>query len=153
MFPHNIKDLNAKLRTGSARHDYGLQLAEMTNWNGECAYCTRDLISTYESWLHLQVDHVIPRYLAKHNYKSVKKWIESIPNCVICCAACNAFLNKFEVDADPPKTADDFFSIRNQIFTKKKNQATERHKKECEMYKEKWALGRKGYHGGKPPLC
>ena len=47
-----------KLKGGNARQDYGHWLVERGQTS--CAYCKMSLVDSYEHWLLLTVDHVIP---------------------------------------------------------------------------------------------
>ncbi len=45
--------------TGARRSGYGLSLQRMTGQSA-CAYCGLSLVDTYEHWLLMPVDHVVP---------------------------------------------------------------------------------------------
>ena len=121
-----------KLPTGTARREYGRVLAQdYAGWN--CAYCEHDLRACYESWLHFQVDHVVPLHLARtRGFR--KDWLEDVANCVICCAACNAFLNRYKVQDPPPETEAEFFDLRDRVLADKKQRAKDRHRQEKEYW-------------------
>jgi hypothetical protein len=126
-YPEKGKKFLGQTQGATARHDYGPQVAAYSGW--ACAYCGRELLSSYEAWLDLQIDHVIPYYLIKRGLN--KKWVLDIANCVVCCSACNGFLNAYKVnEEDNPLTEEDFFELRNNVFVEKKKRAQERHEEE-----------------------
>ncbi len=74
---------------GTARHSYGLQVHE---WCGfRCAYCGLDL-GTFEGWLQLSVDHVVPQQMVGAGY--TREWVEDTINIVAACGACNGLFNR-----------------------------------------------------------
>ena len=86
-------------RGANARHEYGLRLQQVTGETA-CAYCGLSLIDTYEHWLLLQVDHVVPvgeaiRLGVPHEF------YEDLCNHVLACSGCNRFDNRHAVDCAP----------------------------------------------------
>ena len=122
-----------KLPSGTARHDYGPPVAEYCGY--KCAYCARDLAESYEAWLDLQVDHVIPRSAIKLGFREGR--IDDIANLVICCAACNAFLNRHTVKDRPPDDLQMFFDLRDRVFEEKRRKARKRHDQERQFWTKK----------------
>jgi len=132
-YPDKGKRLLGKPQGATARHDYGPQVAQYSGW--VCAYCGRDLLTSYESWLDLQVDHVVPMYSMKHGFH--EDWVLDIANCVVCCAACNAFLNGYRIDPTRlPSNDVEFFQLRDSVFAEKKNLACKRHEEEREYWQQ-----------------
>lgn len=130
-YPEEGKKLIGQPRGATARHDYGPQVAEYSGW--ACAYCSRDLLHSYEAWLDLQIDHVIPCYLIKRGFN--ERWVLDIANCVACCSACNAFLNGYRVNEENrPLTEEDFFELRDHVFAEKKKKAQQRHEEEKQYW-------------------
>jgi Holliday junction resolvase-like predicted endonuclease len=117
---------------GSSRRDYGIPVFEQCGW--ACAYCGVDLSETYESWLGLSVEHVVPRNLVAVGYPS--EWIEDLVNQVTCCRHCNEFLNQYRIAAPPPTTVDEFFDLRDQVFREKRRRALDRHRVERGWFQE-----------------
>jgi secreted trypsin-like serine protease len=64
---------------GSCRRGYGPPV--FTECGMECVYCDRDLGESYESWLHLSVDHVIP-YETVNRLGWPGEWVEGLSNLV-----------------------------------------------------------------------
>jgi 5-methylcytosine-specific restriction endonuclease McrA len=115
---------------GTCRGGYGLAVVE--RYGARCAYCDRDLAATYESWLDLSVDHVVPR-----NGKSAgipDEWIEDLHNHVPCCRACNEFLNGFRVTVAVPDDIAGFLALRESILEAKRIHALKRHRTEREKF-------------------
>jgi len=105
---------------------------------GRCAYCGVDLGNSYESWLYLSVDHVIPKEAAKiWGEEKYGAWIYDMSNCVLCCRACNDFSNHYKSYCDinpPPKDESEFFDMRNEIFYAKREHVTKKHREERAWY-------------------
>lgn len=87
---------------------------------------------TYEAWLGLSVDHVLPQSLIRTGWR--REWIEDLTNKVTCCRHCNEFLNQFKVEEDAPEAVEAFFDIRDRVFKAKREWVTERHTRERAWY-------------------
>jgi hypothetical protein len=126
--------------SGSSRRDYGLPVFEACGT--KCAYCGIDLGDSYESWLGISVDHVIPTTSTLKRWgDQYKKWLLDVSNCVTCCRACNEFLNRYKVSENPPEDVLSFFALRNEVFCKKWLHLKKRHQQEREWY-EGWKMKR-----------
>ena len=96
-----------------------------------CAYCGADFAASYETWLTMALDHVIPvsvcSALGIHT-----DWQEDITNKALACAARNSFRNRYKPPADGscPKTQDDFFDLRDRVFAERKEAIRQRHDSE-----------------------
>jgi len=133
-YPDRGRRLVGRPQGATARHNYGPQVAQYCGWN--CAYCGRDLLTCYESWLDLQVDHVVPTYSTRDGIR--EDWVCDIANCVVCCAACNTFLNRYRIKgARIPSTEAEFFQLRDSVFAEKKELACKRHKEERNYWRQK----------------
>ena len=118
----------------NCRHGYGLAIIkEGTKKNVNCVYCDKRLTDTYDSWLNLSIDHVIPKSVGW--YKERNDWVEDIINMVICCRACNEFLNKYKVTEAKPENIEEFIKLRDEVFYDKKQMAQGKHKKENDYYR------------------
>ena len=118
---------------GSSRRDYGVPVFEQCGW--ACVYCGADLGGTYETWLGVSVDHVVPQSLLRAGYPT--EWIEDLTNKVTCCRHCNEFLNQYRVSEPPPDTLDGFFNLRDRVFREKRTKAVERHGTERTWYEHR----------------
>jgi len=100
---------------GTARRSYGLKALE---WCGyRCAYCGLDM-STFEGWLQLSIDHVIPQQSQGAGYPA--EWILDATNVVAACLACNGYFNRDPVVDAVPVTLDAFYDIRDRVFLERK---------------------------------
>jgi 5-methylcytosine-specific restriction endonuclease McrA len=123
---------------GTCRHGYGPPV--FAECGTACVYCDRGMGESYESWLHLSVDHVIPSGTVKQ-LGWPREWVEDIANLVTCCRACNELLNGYRVADTPPATVNEFFALRDRHFIAKRARAGERHVRERDAY-ERWADAR-----------
>ena len=113
----------------SSRRGYGVPVFKQCGT--KCVYCGHG--GTYEAWLNLSVDHVVPRGDGKKLDYPVE-WIEDITNLVTCCRACNEFLNGYRVTEPPPATLDEFFDLRDRHFALKREWVIARHERERGWY-------------------
>lgn len=121
----------------TARHGYGPPVFEQCGY--ACVYCGLDMRATFEGWLQLSVDHVIPRQMTRLGYPV--EWVEDITNLVTCCRACNDFGNRYTV-ADPPPTPEAaFFDLRDQVFQTRKAAVLAKRDQERAVYEKLPALG------------
>lgn len=118
-----------RLRGSNARQGYGLQLRRTTGETA-CAFCGLDLFGGYDRWLTLQVDHVVPSSVAAALGIPVDLYQDQF-NCVLACAACNAFDNRYRhvVDFPPPAewTVEAFVALRDTIFAERHARIAKRH--------------------------
>jgi hypothetical protein len=88
---------------------------------------------SYEAWLDLSVDHVVPQHLIKAGWPP--DWVLDLINLVTCCRACNEFLNGYRVPSlQAPLSVDAFASVRDQVFGEKLQHAQTRHSVERERF-------------------
>jgi hypothetical protein len=120
------------LRYGSCRYDYGPPVFEQCGT--ACVYCSQELGDSYERWLNLSVDHVVP--VGTPWKGEAAGWIEDVINCVTACRACNEFLNGYRCKILRPKTLAGFIAIRDRVFHEKFRLAGGRHAEEREGYAE-----------------
>jgi hypothetical protein len=101
------------------RHGYRLELQQVTGQT-RCAYCAICLVDTYEHWLLVSVDHVVPlRQAAALGIPTM--FSEDLINLVLCCAGCNRFGNRYAI---PMSLAvlrttwelGDFIGLRDAVF-------------------------------------
>ena len=123
-------------REGSnCRHGYGLKLVRETGQT-RCAYCGLPLWDSYEHWLLMAVDHVVPIQAGK-GIGIDEKWLASWANCVLACSVCNLFRNRFKFDRQAkPSTWAEFLKLRDETFDKRKKEVEkiDPHRQECEFY-------------------
>jgi hypothetical protein len=129
---------------GSCRGGYGL--AVMRRYGTTCAYCARDLAGSYEAWLDLSVDHVVPRNAIAVGVSV--EWIEDLLNHVTCCRACNEFLNGLRITVVPPTDLAAFTELRDFVLSVKRERAIERHRVERTKFQQLHDLVNAGSHTG-----
>ena len=130
-----------KLRSGNARRKYGHWLVE--HGQESCAYCGMSLVDSYEHWLLLTVDHVIPvsdkDRKEGHRLGIPKSWYESYSNIVLACSGCNGFRNLYKVcsrEAKEPWEESEFFRLRDRVFQEKQALIDEARVEEVRFYKD-----------------
>ena len=126
-YPLDGKALIGKVGGDNCRHGYGLDFMKKT---GQifCSYCNLDLVSTYQNWLSMSLDHVVPVSVGKALQISTD-WIEDSANKVLSCTACNGFNNRYQFKGDHSsiQSLDEFFEFRDKIFAERKALILDRH--------------------------
>ena len=100
--------LLGQVKGANCRHEYGLQFIHKTGQT-KCAYCGADFGVSYETWLTMALDHVVP--VSVCNGLGIRaEWQEDVTNKVLACAACNSFRNRYKSPAEVtcPKSRDEF---------------------------------------------
>ena len=121
---------------GTARHGYGLPV--LGACGTQCVYCERELGDSYEDWLSLSVDHVIPASPKRTTWAAMRTlWLHDLANLVTCCRACNEFHNGYKVTAQLPGSLSEFFVLRDRVFTDKLAIAQRAHAREIAFYADK----------------
>src|SRR5262245_26897541 len=59
-----------------------------------CAYCGLSLVASFENWLQMQLDHVVPRKVCQE-WGMCLEWRDDLTNIVLACTACNGFDNQY----------------------------------------------------------
>ncbi|MBZ5646818.1 MAG: hypothetical protein LAN37_06290 [Acidobacteriia bacterium] len=129
-YPGGGRQLLGRVKGANCRHEYGLAFMRRTGQR-RCAYCDVDFTAVYETWLTMVLDHVVPAS-ACTAMVIPEEWSEDVSNRVLACAACNGFCNRYK-PADnmiPPKTLEDFYDLRDQIFTERGKLIAASHKSE-----------------------
>lgn len=129
---------------GTCRGGYAIPVVERLGTR--CAYCDRDLFASYEDWLNLSVDHVVPRNAAAAGIPV--EWIEDLLNHVPCCRACNEFLARYQVTVRAPDDIAGFVALRDSTLTAKRIHALGRHRIEHERF-DAWQRKRQSGEAGK----
>jgi hypothetical protein len=118
-YPHRGRRPIGRLTGENCRHDYGLRLQKLIGLT-KCAYCSLSLVDTYDHWLMMTVDHVVPRH-AGEELGITSDWLEDYWNVVLCCSACETFGNLFPLEADVtcPDNGEEFVALRDRIFVER----------------------------------
>jgi len=137
LYPEGGHQLLGAPKGANARQEYGHKLMQLTGQR-HCAYCDTDLTATYQVWLTLVVDHVIPLTLCKSTHIP-ENWCWDYSNMVLACAACNGFCNRYSPSFTiaPPETLEAFYSLRDRIFGERKKLIAKRHDAERQFFNER----------------
>ena len=108
------------------------------------SYCGTSLVDSYEHWLLLTVDHVIPvserDRMEGHRLGIPKSWHESYSNIVLACSGCNGFRNRYEVSWQEHRESwgeSEFFEFRNRVFREKAALIEEARNSEMSFYSDR----------------
>jgi hypothetical protein len=136
-YPSNGREILPLASGSNCRHEYGLRHQRLTG-QSNCAFCGRDFTKSYDNWLMMALDHVIPAVVCKA-MDLPKKWMDSHSNRMLCCSACNGFKNRWEPD-DPlvcPETDARFFDMRDAVFIARREEVRERYAEEERFFDSK----------------
>jgi hypothetical protein len=130
LYPHGGRQLFGVPKSANARHEYVLKLMRLTGQR-RCAYCGADLTASYQAWLTLVLDHVIPVNVCKST-NIPNQWCWDYSNTVLACSACNGFCNRYipTFNIARPDTLDAFYELRDRIFGERKTLIAARHEDE-----------------------
>jgi hypothetical protein len=119
---------------GNCRHEYGRKLMQETDQRA-CAYCGLSLVDTYEHWLLMAVDHVVPRK-AGNKIGIPSDWLAAWANNVLACSACNTFANRFDFpNGEPcPTSWEAFLKLRDETFHAREQQIRKLQAQERQFY-------------------
>src|SRR5208283_4566111 len=99
-----------------------------------CAYCDADLTATYEAWLTMTIDYVIPASVCT-SMNIPEDWCWDYSNAVLACAACNGFCNQYMPgNIGAALTLEDFYDIRDSIFSERKELILAKHEEERRFF-------------------
>lgn len=116
---------------GTARRSYGV---EVLRWCGyRCAYCGLDM-STFDGWLQLSIDHVIPQQMQALGYPP--EWVLDSVNLVAACMACNGYFNRDPVIGEVPTALEAFCDLRDRVFQERRKRIMERQSVERAWFDE-----------------
>jgi len=119
-YPGGGNERLGKCPGGNCRHGYCLKLQRLTGQT-TCAHCGLSLVNTYEHWLLMCADHVVPTGTGLAlGIDSI--WLEDFCNRVLCCSGCNGFKNRFLLPAESvvPAEIKGFVELRDAIFASRK---------------------------------
>lgn len=114
------EQMGLKKDNGGARRGYGHDLMRRTSQT-QCAYCGVDFCESFEKWLLLAVDHVVPKSVCV--LLGVRDdWMDDLANQVLACSACNGFGNRYTAPdyAKCPTSFEEFCNLRDRIFIDRK---------------------------------
>jgi hypothetical protein len=136
-YPGGGNELLGRVVGGNCRRGYGLRFVQKTGQTA-CAYCGMDLVGSYQSWLQMALDHVVPKSVCK-NFSLPDDWVEDYTNKVVTCAACNGFDNRYKPpgDAECPQSLQAFYRLRDRIFAERIARIAECHKTERQLFERR----------------
>ena len=135
-YPDRGQRLLGMRTLGNCRRGYGLQFAIRAG-HTRCGYCDQDLVGSYEVWLSIALDHVVPVSLAR-KLQIPQEWVQDYANGVLACAACNGFDNRYtpSSNVESPASLGEFFALRDRVFTERKNRIRSCHELERAFFEE-----------------
>jgi hypothetical protein len=136
-YPGGGRVLLGRVGGANCRRGYGLKFMQKTKQT-HCAYCGLDFASSYQNWLQMALDHVVPTSVGKCLGVS-NEWVDDMANKVLACAACNGFGNRYKaaVGTICPSTLEAFFDLRDAIFTERKMLVAKRHEDERAFFERR----------------
>jgi hypothetical protein len=135
-YPGNGRTLLGRVSGDNCRHGCGLSFMRQAG-QAKCAYCGIDLVSAYENWLTVALDHVVPLSTCRA-WGLPEDWGEDHSNRVLCCTACNTFGNRYIPKGfQRPSTLEEFYDLRDAIFLDRRRSILERHKQERAFFNKK----------------
>jgi hypothetical protein len=129
-YPDKGRKLLGLVKGSNCRQEYGSEFMKRTGQR-KCVYCGADLTKTYESWLTIVLDHVVPASVCISALIS-KEWCEDMSNRALACATCNGFCNHYKPTENIilPLTLEAFYDLRDRIFAERSKLIAERRKDE-----------------------
>ncbi|MHB1414243.1 MAG: HNH endonuclease [Chloroflexota bacterium] len=132
---------------GTCRHGYGLDFQRRTGQT-QCAYCGLSLVDSYDHWLLMALDHVVPAGEIARLGIPADFGADCI-NLVLVCSACNGFKNRFTVleNLALPRaelddwTLDPFLTLRDAVFAARRQQVAQRREIEKMFFTDQPWLG------------
>lgn len=141
-YPGAGREILGRVGGANCRHEYGLKFMRKTGQT-RCAYCRADFAGSYETWLTMALDHVVPTSVCK-KLGIPDEWADDSANKVLACAACNSFHNRY-TPAESPQTLlsiDEFFDFRDRVFAERKELIEESHRRERAFFDQCFPLPR-----------
>jgi len=133
-YPHQGRQLLGRVKGANAKHEYGLQFMKVTGQT-RCAYCGMDFTASYENWVQMALDHVVPTSAGK--VISINPdWLEDSASKVLACMTCNGYDNRFSLSEDKTclETLEDYFDLRDRVFSERKKRIENRHQEERRFF-------------------
>ena len=140
-YPEGGRALLGRVKGANCRHEYGLKFMRKTGQTC-CAFCGLDFAATYQNWLQMALDHVVPTRTGTAKYIPAE-WLDDSSNKVLACAACNGFRNRYKLSEAEvcPTTLEGFYDLRDRVFAERKTLVMESHQREQTFFDGKpWAI-------------
>jgi hypothetical protein len=136
-YPSEGKALLGRVSGNNCRRGYGLKFMRVTGQT-TCAYCGLDLVASFENWLQMALDHVVPRNVCK-SISLPDEWTKDCINRVLACSACNGLDNRYkpQVLPDCPRLLTAFCELRDLIFAERKKRIATCRDKERDFFQRR----------------
>jgi putative hemolysin len=136
-YPDRGRKPFGRVKGSNCRQGYGLEFMRRTGQR-KCAYCETDLTETFESWLTIVLDHVVPLSFCISAGVSVEL-CEDMSNRVLACSTCNGLCNRYKPTEELilPLTREAFYDLRDSVFVKRFELIAKRREDEKQFYKQK----------------
>jgi len=141
-YPNREDELRKSIWTGgNCRHEYGLKFIQETHQTC-CAYCGKPLTESYDAWVTMVIDHVVPVSVCK-GLNIQMEFCRSLANMVLACATCNGFDNRYRLTSERKvSTFREFLVLRDEIFIARRERIQRKHESEKKFFAENIAPDR-----------
>ncbi len=140
-YPYGGRQWLGRTKHGICRRGYGLRHQRVTGQSA-CAYCGISLVDTYDHWLMMSYDHVIPSSICKA-LVIPQAWVDDIINRVLACSGCNGFRNRYQPQEHfaCPTNLDAFITLRDRVFADRRERILLSHKEDRQFYERRpWTI-------------
>ena len=136
-YPNAGQTILKKMGRTNTRREDGLWLMDHTKQTC-CAYCNLSLVDTYEHWLLVNVDHVIPTKECEL-LGIPKEWYHSFSNTVLACFGCNLFDNRYQIEWQQSRSSNEWtvpmlVALRDKVFQERRQRIQDRRADEVRFY-------------------
>jgi hypothetical protein len=126
----------------NCRHGYGLDLQRKTGQRS-CASCGLDFTGSYEHWLLMAVDHVVPTSVGTGLGIPIA-YLGDCINLVLACSGCNGFANRYKpalVTTPDEWTLEVFIELRDRVFSERRGVVASRRASERAFFEARpWQI-------------
>jgi hypothetical protein len=136
-YPGGGRELLKRRPGFNTRHADGPEFMRITGAN-RCAYCGLDFTASFENWLTMVLDHVVPQSVCK-DMGIDPSWVWNYSNAVLACSACNGFCNRYKPteNCSESMSLSGFYDLRDRIFVERRNLILPRREKERADFESK----------------
>jgi 5-methylcytosine-specific restriction endonuclease McrA len=142
-YPHGGRE-PLKRRPGyNTRQADGPEFMRITGAT-RCAYCGLNFTASFENWLTMVLDHVIPKSVCE-GMGIRKGWVWNYSNAVLACSACNGYCNRYRptVNCSESMSLLEFYDLRDKIFVERRDKILAVREKEKRFFETKpWSHGK-----------
>lgn len=91
-------------------------------------------MSTFEGWLQLSVDQIVPEQATGVRFSP--EWVRDASNLVACCRSCNDLFNRDPIVDPVPQTLETFYDLRDRLYLARRQRVIERRAAERAWFEE-----------------